>query len=415
MTSAPVAIIPDYSPPTASGGFLTQTIALILDAYRDLNSRRLFWITLLLSLLIVAGFGFVGINAEGIKIFAWQLRGMWNSNIIPPNQFYKWLFTALAIPVWLGLIASILALISVGGMFPDMLTGGAIDLYLAKPISRLRLFLTKYLCGLMFVALQVFVFCAASVIVIGTRGGTWEWRIFLAVPLVTLFFSYLFCVCVLLGVLTRSTLAAILVTLLLWGMLYVVNASDGGLTAFRVGAEHRVARQKALIAANEKLIDNNNALPTTQRSNMSGFEFQLTKQREALPAYEETAHSLQMWSNLIYAVKTPLPKTGETVQLMSRWLVDPTPFYDADEQRLDQRQTRRAQRRASTQGKDASTANEQFQASGDLEVDMGSPEVSRGIQESFRQRSAWWIIGTSLGFEVVILGIASFIFCRRDF
>ena len=36
-------------------------------------------------------------------------------------------------------------------------------------------------------------------------------------------------------------------------------------------------------------------------------------------------------------------------------------------------------------------------------------------QEALNQRPLWWIIGTSLGFEAVILGIACWIFCRRDF
>src|SRR5439155_6423690 len=125
-----------------------------------------------------------------------------------PDAFYKFIFTAFAIPYWFGLFASVLALISVGGIFPDLITGGSIDLYLSKPISRLRLFLTKYVFGLLFVALQVFVFSAASFLVILLRGHAFEPRIFLAVPLVTLYFSYLFCVCAALGIATRSTMAA---------------------------------------------------------------------------------------------------------------------------------------------------------------------------------------------------------------
>jgi hypothetical protein len=45
--------------------------------------------------------------------------------------------------------------------------------------------------------LQVLVFSTASFLVIGLRGGSWEPGLFLAVPIVTLMFSYLFSVCVL--------------------------------------------------------------------------------------------------------------------------------------------------------------------------------------------------------------------------
>src|SRR5580692_11650279 len=98
-------------------------------------------------------------------------------------------------------------------MFPDLLTGGSIDLYLSKPISRLRLFLTKYFTGLLFVGFQVGAFSAASFLVLAIRGQVWIWGVFLAIPIVLVFYSYLYCVCVLIGVLTRSTLTAILLTI----------------------------------------------------------------------------------------------------------------------------------------------------------------------------------------------------------
>ena len=36
-------------------------------------------------------------------------------------------------------------------------------------------------------------------------------------------------------------------------------------------------------------------------------------------------------------------------------------------------------------------------------------------EEEQRQRSGWWIIGTSLGFEAAVVGLAAMIFCRRDY
>jgi hypothetical protein len=31
------------------------------------------------------------------------------------------------------------------------------------------------------------------------------------------------------------------------------------------------------------------------------------------------------------------------------------------------------------------------------------------------KRPIWWIVGTSLGFEAVVLAVAAWIFCRRDY
>ena len=45
---------------------MIQTWALFVDAYRELNSKRLFWITMTLSALVVAVFGMFGINERGL-------------------------------------------------------------------------------------------------------------------------------------------------------------------------------------------------------------------------------------------------------------------------------------------------------------------------------------------------------------
>src|SRR5262245_47269975 len=201
--------IPSYqtAAPTVSGlgGVLIQTGAVFVDAYRELNSRKMFWVVLIISALVVIAFAGVGIDAKGLYIFGFSLPIPFNTTIMPAGDFYKMMFDTLGVGVWLSWIATVLALISTAGIFPDMLTGGSIDLYLSKPISRLRLFLTKYLSALLFVGLQVGLFTLASFLVLGFRGGTWLWGLFLTIPIMLLFFSYLYSICALLGIVTRST------------------------------------------------------------------------------------------------------------------------------------------------------------------------------------------------------------------
>ncbi|MFM9146426.1 MAG: ABC transporter ATP-binding protein, partial [Phycisphaerales bacterium] len=68
---------------------------------------------------------------------------------------------------------------------------GSIDRMLSKPISGGRLFLTRGGTGLFFAGFQALVFVTASFLVIGIRGGVWEPELFVAVPTVVVFFSYL--------------------------------------------------------------------------------------------------------------------------------------------------------------------------------------------------------------------------------
>ncbi|HVT89953.1 MAG TPA: ABC transporter permease [Tepidisphaeraceae bacterium] len=389
---------------TEKSGFGTQTGALLVDAYRDLQSRKLFWLTLVLSLLVAGIFGLVGINENGISIAGRTLRGTpFNSNLIAPAEFFKLMYTTLAIPVWLGFLATALALVSVGGLFPEMITSGSIELYLSRPIGRLRLFLTKYVFALLFTALQVLLFSAVSFIVIGLRGGIWEFRIFLAVPLVTLFFSYLYCFCVLLGIVTRSTLASILFTVIFWGFLYVIHVADLQLTTFSAAAEQRVAHQQQLIQMNQKLIDQNAGLPADRRGNMTAFEFQRDKQRESLADYQQTADELRWWQRLILTINTPLPKTNETISLMNRWLISPDAMTAVED---DQRQRREAFRARIGATSRPGENVRQF---------VDTAETQQQIDEEYGGRKVARIIGTSLGFEAAILGLAAWVFCRRDY
>ena len=45
---------------------MTQTWAVFLEAYRNLNSKKLFWTVLILSALVVVAFACVGINERGV-------------------------------------------------------------------------------------------------------------------------------------------------------------------------------------------------------------------------------------------------------------------------------------------------------------------------------------------------------------
>ena len=49
------------------------------------------------------------------------------------------------------------------------------------------------------------------------------------------------------------------------------------------------------------------------------------------------------------------------------------------------------------------------------EIFVSQAAVMQRLIEVTRERSAWWIIGTSLLGEVFILAVAAWMFCRRDF
>jgi ABC-type transport system involved in multi-copper enzyme maturation permease subunit len=356
---------------------MTQTWAIFLEAYRNLNSKKLFWLVLILSGMVVVAFACVGINQQGLKLLFWQFdNDLLNTKQVPPDQFYKIMFVQIGIGVWLSWLATILALISTAGIFPDLSTGGSIDLLVSKPISRLRLFITEYAAGLLFVTLQVAIFSTLCFLVIGLRGGVWEPGLFMAVPLLVCFFSYLFSVCVLLGVVTRSTVAALLLTLLFWFFVWAIGSAENSLLMFKTMQQQGVDFAEVQAEAQK-------SKPTADGTKEPPKVSQSTDKREAAPEKApQVSHALDIAHRIFYDIKTLLPKTTETIYLLERSL---THMAGLPQQQPPGPQTERMQ-----------TAQKEF-------VNI------------LQARSIAWIIGTSLGFEVFVLFWAALIFCRRDY
>lgn len=396
---------------------IRQTGAILIDAYRELNARKLFWVVLGLTGLVVIVFAMLGINEEGITFAIWTFDAFGvNSDIISPEIFYKGYFVNIGIGVWLTWIATVLALVSTAPIIPDFVSSGSIELSLAKPIGRARLFLTKYFAALLFVVLQVGIFSLGGFLVMGIKGGAWIPTVFLAVPIVTIFFSYLYCICALLGLLTRSSIASLLITLLLWFVLFLLQSVELGLVGFQANhiAQQEVAAQRLEIVEREiTTLDEKLAAAQADYEadpnedtefEVERYENRLVQRRswaddfrENIEGSEESERKLQVWRDRAYAVKTVLPKTSETIALLERWMIplDEMPFGETEE-----------------------VDDEVLQRNADRGLQM-DPETQRRANiitnEEIRERPIWWVIGTSLLFEAVVLGLTTLIFIRRDF
>jgi ABC-type transport system involved in multi-copper enzyme maturation permease subunit len=369
-----------------------QTLAMFLDAYRELNAKKMFWIVLVISGLVVAVFGAVGVK-NGNLAFLWFETAI--PMTIDPADLYKLMFSAFGISVWLAFAATILALISTASIFPDFITGGSIDLYLSKPMSRLRLFVTKYFTGLLFVALQVGIFATASYLVIGLRGGVWEPGIFLSVPLLLCFFSYLFAVCVLLGVVTRSTLAAVLLTMLFWFFLFCLDRGEVALLGFKIYADREASTVDKRIAYLDGRIASMERRTTEQQAASQNVTDQWRQDRAGLVRQRDSKarRNLTIAHQLVYAFKTALPKTRETTEVMNRRLL-----------RNVRPDTQESEPDDLTEDGPRRNRNGPF-----------TPADVQKLDQTMRSRSLWWVIGTSLAFEAVVLMLAAWVFCRRDF
>jgi len=361
---------------------MTAALALLLDSYRELNSRKLFWLTLLLSVVIDCLLLLIGITPDKHLSLLWLHTPFPVMPSTTLSVLLKQTYIIIGINLWLTWAATILALISTASIFPDFISGGSIDLVLAKPIGRLRLFLLKYLTGLLFVGMQVGAFSVVAFVIIGLRSGAWEPGLLLAVPLVLVFFSYLFAVCVLLGLLTRSTIASLLLTILFWLFLFLMNTADKAMLMPHVTNDLYVEKLEARLATAQQQSDSGSAQRT------AGLEKELAEARSDRDA-------IRRWHGYILAVKTPLPKTDDTMNLLVHRVIAAAHLSE-EQPEDDQHQL--------------PFLTFKMRAAG-----VRVTEVLERFESVQRSRTLPWVLGTSLIFEGVVLALAAWIFCRRDF
>jgi ABC-type transport system involved in multi-copper enzyme maturation permease subunit len=196
-----------------------QLWAVIVDSFRESLDRKIFWVVLGITLIVILAMASVGIDGEKVSF----LFGAWDTTterFNPVAEFGRSALIGIVVyylmSIFLGWIGIMLILVATASVFPSMMEGGSIDVILAKPISRVRLFLYKYLSSMVFVLTQATVFVVLSFLVMGLRWGVWAPGYLLSIPLLVLLFSYVYCVSVLVAVKTRSTVAAILISLGAW-------------------------------------------------------------------------------------------------------------------------------------------------------------------------------------------------------
>jgi hypothetical protein len=100
---------------------------------------------------------------------------------------------------------------------------------------------------------------------------------------------------------------------------------------------------------------------------------------------------------IFFAFKTVLPKTTETANLVARELDVRVNNAPADEEPQQDDENARRQR---------GFFRSQF---------VTEKKLSAEIQKEMDARPVWWVVGTSFGFELALLGIGVWYFRRRDF
>jgi ABC-type transport system involved in multi-copper enzyme maturation permease subunit len=145
-----------------------------------------------------------------------------------------------------GTLGLLLALVWTAGFVPTFLEPTAASVLLAKPVGRGRLLLAKYFGVLTFVAFQVLLFVGLTWLALGVRTDVWDTTYWWCIPLLVLQFAVFYSFSVLLGVVTRSTVACVFGSVLIWLVAWGMNY--GRVMARSVAESHSVPSSTLALA-----------------------------------------------------------------------------------------------------------------------------------------------------------------------
>jgi len=199
-----------------------QLWALIVDGFRESLDRKIFWVLIGLSVLIALTMLSVQFHEDSVSLLFGTVTIGQHGKFSPFTDLGRGNIIGIVVYVlldglvgWFGLV---LMIIATAGAIPAFIEQGAVDVLLAKPIARSRLFLYKYLSGLVFVFVQATVFVVLTFLVMWLWWGVFAPGYLLGAPLLVLLFSYLYCVSVFVALRTRSAVACALLTIGAWFM-----------------------------------------------------------------------------------------------------------------------------------------------------------------------------------------------------
>jgi ABC-2 type transport system permease protein len=184
---------------------------VFIDTFLESFRNKMFLFFFVVSSLIVVSIGLF-LNMDAVNGVMQGVEFLGNEIRVPAFTVQRWvqtLQTGLAM-----LVASVglfLALMATSTLFPQMLQKGSIDLLLCRPISRWRIATARFAGGVGIMAFNVSYLFVGVWLVLGLKADVWNRGFPLSTFLAIFAFAILFCVVMMVSVITESSPAGTLV------------------------------------------------------------------------------------------------------------------------------------------------------------------------------------------------------------
>ncbi|HUU28058.1 MAG TPA: ABC transporter permease subunit [archaeon] len=207
--------------------------AILEDTFRECLGKKTLIIFFLISTLAIIFLFFasgVNISTEqsgNISLFGNKNDGLdlstLSGGILKAEAFFS--IAIYAIGIFLSVFAT-------ADLLPGILQKGRIDLYLARPISRPRFLLGKFLGAVAVVAVNIVYAIGGIWLVFGMKTGVWNVRFLFSCLSIVFMFAVLYTVMLLIGLLIRNTAVTMLVPYLIIIIINPVLTQKENILAF---------------------------------------------------------------------------------------------------------------------------------------------------------------------------------------
>src|SRR6185437_1849789 len=190
--------------------------------------------------------------SDAVRGWPHRIRLFFGALALPtpmPLGVVLWLIEEKIINGFGATITLLIGVVITGFFIPNMLRKGALDLIVTKPISRSALLVYKYLGGLSYMVILTVATVGGIWLVLALRSGYWDPSFLLLIPILTFTFAILYAFSTLVAVLTRSSIAAILLTCGFAFFLFVVGQAKLALDDFRADPKNAGEVHETLAAA----------------------------------------------------------------------------------------------------------------------------------------------------------------------
>lgn len=195
---------------------MNNVFEITKQTIREAFARKIFimfaGISSLILILFAVAFASIGLEdlSGSIQVETGQNRGVLEEVVGGIKLF-------IVVPLFGG--GLFLSIFSASSFIPNMLEKGSIDVLLSKPISRAQIIHGKFLGGTFVVFTNIAYLVLGIWLLIGLKFGVWDPSFLITIFTITFAFAVLYGLIILIGILSQSSILAMMLTYLIFFIL----------------------------------------------------------------------------------------------------------------------------------------------------------------------------------------------------